>query len=228
MKRVLMVLLVLLMLISFSVPASAVPGNASDILNEKGLKIHDECSGHPFFQNYIVREDGWYAVFYITSDKSDIHDGIYEVACIDIFNSEGVFLREIQIDSSEGVILNFSDNALEIYLTEWLISVDLETWKATATQTAAYFAQNGDLNSTFRGRKKEAGGWKYSCRGKSLVGYTSLIREKEGNKEVLLSLSGIVPGTDQSIKSVATCGIGAAIVIMLVTWKWKRKRKCNA
>ena len=75
MKQGIGIVLALLLVFSLSVSAFAVTENNSDILDEVDVQIYEKCSGHPFFFNYLVREDGWFAVYYRTSDKSNLDDG---------------------------------------------------------------------------------------------------------------------------------------------------------
>lgn len=222
MRRCFIIFLALLLLYSFSVFAYATSEENDQILDDVVLSIHEECSGHPYFLQYLVREDGLFAVYYRTSDHSSVNSGIYTSAYVDIFNAEGEFIREIELVTRDAIVLNFSENILEIYLAEWLLSVDLDTWQVVPVKTTRYYAQENGLLSKFNQKKQTANGWQYSTKGRSM-NYTSLVRESGETTEVLLSLSGNIPGTNQSRFSFAMGGIaGGALILFL--WSWFKKK----
>lgn len=193
-------------------------------LEELEFRIEAECCGHPSFVKYLVREDGVYAVFSITGENTDTQEGVFSRAYVDIFNADAAHLAEISFSTRDAVTLQFSSDALEIYLSEYMLAVDLSSYEVQVIRIPRYFAQDNGLTDKFMQKSQEVDGWSYSCEGSSMR-YTSLVREKDGTEEVLLSLSGNLPGTERSVASFAVRGILSAGIIMLLGFAWKARRR---
>ena len=222
MKRKWIGVLVLILMLSLSVSALAATED-SRILDEIKLEIREECSDHPSFIHYLVREDGLLAVYSRTSDNSSPGNGVFDLAYIDLFDSEGSFLREIVLQSRDDLVLSFTEDTLDIYLSEWALSVDLITWEVVPNKTDRYVAQNSELRSVFHQKKQTAAGWRYTCEGTSM-NHTGIVRENEESKEILLSLSGNVPGTGRPAASIIPGAILCGCLIAGFVFLWKRKR----
>ena len=193
-------------------------------LEELEFRVEAECCGHPSFVNYLVREDGVYAVFSISAENTDTQEGVFSRAYIDLFNKNAEFLAEISFSTRDAVTLQFSSDTLQIYLSEHMLSVDLSDYDVQVTRIPRYFAQDNGLTDKFQHKSQEADGWRYCCEGSSMR-YTSLVREKDGTEEVLLSWSGNIPGTGQTGASFAVKGILSAGVIILLGIIWKVRRR---
>lgn len=218
----------LVICLSISVYASEMAPLSSQeqeaFLDELEFRVEAECCSHPSFVNYLVREDGVYAVFSITAENSDTKEGVFSRAYVDVFNADAAHLAEISFSTRDAVTLMFSSNTLEIYLSEHMLSVDLSDYDVQVTRIPRYFAQDNGLTDKFQHKSQEADGWRYCCEGSSMR-YTSLVREKDGTEEVLLSWSGNIPGTGQTGASFAVKGILSAGVIILLGIIWKVRRR---
>lgn len=233
MRKMNLVVLAILLAVFLSVTAyaseqKAVPDDETKLLLEDiDFCIQDICSGHPSFVHYLVREDGWYAIYSRSTESGSATENVFSRAYIDVFNSSGELQLEISFFTRDDLTLNFSSNLLEIYLSEYMLSVDIATKEVTKTQTSRYYANENGLHAKFIKKKQNAGEWTYSCSGYSM-NYTSLVREKENVKEVLLSLSGNVPGTGISKRSfIASAMTGCVFLLIPCILLNKRSNKRN-
>lgn len=229
MKNILFLILSVALIFPLCKAADAAEGEiistyeGNHLADELDFCVQQNCSGHFSFINYLVREDGLFAVYYRRTENIDTKtEGIFSRAYIDIFGADGKFLAEISFRSRDELTLNFSSNALDIYLSECMLSVDLSTYEVIKNQTPRYYGKENGLHTKFIQKTQEAAGWVYSCKGTSM-NYTTLVREKDDSKEVLLSLSGNAPETDQQVSVIVTKSLLSSGVLLIVYFIWKSK-----
>ena len=122
---------------------------------------------------------------------------------------------EISLNTRDDITLRFSGDKLEIYLSTSMLSVDLSTFEVTETITERYYGKESGLHERFIQKNQEANGMRYSCRGFSM-NYTMLIREQGDAEEVLLSLSGNIPGTQISKTYFGIKALISGIILLFV------------
>jgi len=231
MKYIFLRVLAIFLLVLLCIPAYASEReNRPDdeiysIPDDFDLRIQQQCSGHSSFIHYLVREDGWFAVYYRTAENTDTQESVFSRAYVDVFNAHGEFQIEISFISRDDLTLNFSSNVIEIYLSEFMLSVDLSTHEVTKIQISRHYAKENGLHSKFINKTQTADGWSYSCDGSSM-NYTSLVREKDNTREVILFLSGSIYGTERisppfAIVSAISCAI---LLISYLVWRAKRNQ----
>lgn len=231
MRKMNLVVLAILLAVFLSVTAyaseqKAVPDDETKLLLEDiDFCIQDICSGHPSFVHYLAREDGWFAIYTRSTESADATENVFSRAYIDLFNPSGELQFEISLFTRDDLTLNFSSELIEIYLCEYMISVDIATKEVTKTQTSRHFAKDNGLHAKFIEKTQIAGEWTYSCSGHSM-NYTSLVREKDNAKEILLSLSGNVPGAGISKRSfIASAMTGCVFLLIPCILLKKRSNK---
>jgi hypothetical protein len=196
------------------------------IEDEYGLTIQQTCSLHQSFVNYLVSDDGWLAVYSRTADNSDRTAEVYSRAYIDVYSPDGAFAFEISLTTRDEITLAFQESGLEIYLSDYMLKVNLVTHEVTQIQVPRYYAKENGLHAAFTRKKQEVNGWIYSCEGSSMH-YTKLLRENENIKETVLSLPGNIPGVDMDVTSFAGKAIACGVLLIISGLIWKTQRVKN-
>lgn len=230
MKYVFRYMLAIALVVIVCIPAYAsecetLPGDESrSIFEDFDLHIQRECSGHTSFIHYLVREDGWFAVYYRTAENTNTHERVFSRAYVDVFNADGELLMEISFVSRDDITLNFSSNVIEIYLSECMLSVDLSTLEVAKSRVSRHYAKDNGLHAKFIDKTQTVDGWSYSCDGSSM-NYTSLIKEKDNTREIILSSSGNDLGAERILQS-HLC-VSTILGVILLTIYLVRKAKRN-
>lgn len=198
--------------------ASAVFADYS-IPEDFDFTVQDTCSEHDFFFHVSVRDDGWFAVFYRTAVQTVTENEMLSRVYIDIFNADGEFLQEISFESSDDITLELTADSLDMYFYDYMLSYSLSTREVQGFRIPDNYAVESGLSSEFQRKTFEVDGWKYEC-GRTLIGYTTIKRTKGNTEELLLSLSGNVPGTDLPfVKFIFLATLGGALIIPCLSWK---------
>ena len=202
-------------------------GEAKLLLEDIDFCIQHVCSGHPSFVHFLVREDGMFAVYSRSIENGNPTENVFPRAYIDVFSQTGELQLEVSFITHDDLSLYFASNVIEIYLSEYMLSVDIATKEVSITKTSRHYAKENGIHSKFVKKTQIAGEWIYSCSGNSM-NYTSLVREKDNAKEVLLSLSGNIPGTGKSKFSfIASAITGCVILLIPCILLIKRSNECK-
>lgn len=193
------------------------------------VKIQETCSGHGYFYDVAMRQDGWFAVVYRTSTQKEDNEGYLSRVFIDIFDETGNFQKEISVKTDENIVVRLTETSLELFFYDHLLSVDLQSEEITGSRIRAGYADNSGLRETFNRKEFVVDGWEYRC-VRTFTGYTSLVRTKGDTTEVLLSLSGNIPVMNLPFERamlVSICNGFFIIVVVpgVVVWIMKKRKK---
>ena len=196
------------------------------------IKIQGNCSGHGYFYDVAMRQDGWFAVVYRTSTQKEDNEGYLSRVFIDIFDETGDFQKEISVKTDEDVVVRLTDESLELFFYDHLLCVDLQSEEISGSRIRAGYADSSGLREAFNRKEFVVDGWEYRC-VRTFTGYTSLVRTKGDTTEVLLSLSGNIPVMNLPFEIAMLVGIcnGFVIVVVLsgvVVWIMKKRKKGKA
>lgn len=230
MKRSFMILFALLSVLLLAAPAAAdgyeswVLGTEVPMPGNVEFEVHDSCLEHDWFEHYHAREDGWYIVVYPVANLNGADEEGFARAYIDIYNSEGVFQKELSLDGSDAnMVARITETAVEIYLTNRYLSYDLETGEVTCHYTPANYVRTSGLYDELTKAKQQIGEWTYQSKGIPQM-RDKLVREKNGTSETLLDLKG----SDLSFPMVLIpVGCSALVLIILFVVKKNANPKDN-
>ena len=172
-----------------------------DVAEQYNIAVRDVCTGHTYFTYATFNEDGWFAISCFTSEKKAEGTDPAGTVYIDVFNEEGVFQKEIAMESRGGCSVRLNGQMLHLYTYNDLILYDLQTGELSGYRTPDNYVKDKGLHVTLTKISFEKDGWQYRC-SRSLFGYTSITRTNGNQTETLLQLSGKVPGTGQSLWEV--------------------------
>ena len=228
--RILVIIVVILITLFHGMNVSAETASSFaviteyDVAEKYNISIHDACAGHTSFTYVTFNEEGWFAIFCSASEKESAGTDPAASLYIDIYNEEGVFQKEISFEYRSGFACELTGQVLQMYFYNDMICCDLQTGAIQGYHISENYAEQ--KGSVFEIRKItfEMDGWQYKC-GRSLLGYTSIIRTKGNQTETLLKLSGNVPGSNLSFWAfMIRSGVGALAAGFLIKYLWKKLR----
>ena len=156
--------------------------------HELNFKIQSECTGHSFFNQATVQEDGAFAVhtFGVVDDKSWTN---FEYNFIDIYDSSGNFLKEMTFESKENVAIELVDSTLNIYFYSSVVCYDLKTEDLHYYIVSDGAALDNGVIERLRAEKFKVGKWTYYYK-ECFEGYTKLLRTDGEIVETILERPG--------------------------------------
>ena len=152
-------------------------------------QINDSCSGHSDFMQVSAQDDGAFVVY--SRSMKDSKKPTFQQVFIDVYDPEGVFVKEISFMSPQDLAVEMVDDRVVVYFYSNVYVYDLRE------EETYYYSSSGDhdeqygLFSILREQPFKAGEWTYSC-SKSIFDdyYTTLVRTNGENEQILVSLDG--------------------------------------
>ena len=187
-----------------------------EIPEDFAFRVSDTCSGHDNFLQAHAREDGWFAVQTVHTDRD--RDLVYKLRYVDLYDSEGNFVKEFSFFTTQVYDVELTENALILYAQTNVISYDLNTGELAGYKITPRAPIENGLLSELRSEEFTAGQWTYSCK-KSQFGYVELSRTNGEQTQVLLTYDG----ADFPVLPVVIW----VCVTVTVGLRWKHKKKNN-
>lgn len=177
------------------------------------FEAHDRCWEHDCFLNFHVRDDGWFIITSIRANQNGAKDQGFDRIYIDIYSENGTWQRELSMAySDDNTVARLTSDAVEIYCTNYYLSYNLTTQEVTCHYTPENYVKSSGLYKELTQSNQQVREWTYKSKGLPSM-YTSLEREKDGNKEKILQYKGtsvhfpnIVPYVLSSIVMVIAIG----------------------
>lgn len=229
-KQISIVLCALLMFQALPVCASkeSIDGISVDyeiqVSADYNMLIQDECSEHTHFEQATAREDGWYAVYYLTAINNQSGDEGYSRIYVDIFDASGAFYKEISFNTSSYLAIQLTQSGLLVILYDELLVFDLEQNAISAYSIPSGYGRSSGLYSQLDDPKFQSGSWIYQCK-KALHGYTKLTRADGTTKQILLDLPGSGLNIWNSVVPAFTIGVFGCLLGYCFR---KKKKNANA
>jgi hypothetical protein len=111
-----------------------------------------------------------------------------------------------------------------MYFYNDMVCCDLRTGAIQGYHIPESYAEKKGSVFEIREITFEMDGWQYKC-GRGMMGYTSITRTKGNQTEILLKLSGNVPGTNLPFWALMIrSGAGALAAGFLIWYLWKKLR----
>ena len=152
------------------------------------LTITEDPPERLYFHQYFVSEDDWFLLNSRDMDRSTEEDA--SQVYIDIYDSNGVFQKTVRYTSSSDDGAELKGSTVIIYLTSYVIFVDLESDTITAYETETYAARNAGVEKLLNNKVQSSSQWEYRSKGLLNEKHT-LIRSNETGEETLIALPGI-------------------------------------
>ena len=179
------------------------------------------CSGHYYFHQFTVREDGSFLVcsHHIDVD-SPTHD-TFSKQYIDLYDTTGTLLFEYSFYTSQEYIAELTDTSIRIYFYDYCISIDLSSNKLQCHEIPPTYVSNNKEYDYLRQSVVSTGEWRYSCT-RSLTGYTKLSRSNGSVTQLLVNMPGYGIGHEIGIAFAFLVSVASIGIIYFV-----RKKKNN-
>ncbi len=230
MNRVCRIIFIFWILISFALPIEVSAQEYCGyqvteipIPEEYQLIVSSVCSIHQNFQSVATNQEG-FAAIYSRNTKVDQPEQFDNIKYIDLFNTDGDFIEEIQFCTSLPVEIELTEDTLMIYFHINILTYDLKE------RSFHYYALPSGVNlaadflPAIRNKSLDVGDWRYSLE-KELDGYKTVSRINivTGENKTLMSCAG------SERTPVNTIAIPAVISILILIWGINcRKNKKNS
>lgn len=197
------------------------PGAEISMPSDIGFQIHDTCQGHDWFNQYHVREDGWFVTLHRVAN---LHSGDaqgFDRVYVDIYNAEGVFQKELSLHSIDAnIVACITEETVEIHLPNCYLSYNMETEGVTCHYAPANHVQDSELYDLLWQSELQVGEWVYKSNGPFHM-YHILMREKDGEVQTVLKLKG----SSLAFPNIIPYIVCSAITILAAWWIVKKKRE---
>ena len=170
------------------------------------MEERNQCSGHDFFYQVSVREDGCFAVCYRQASNSIQAKQTFGVAYIDIFDANSHFQKELVIQTDQDFAMEYILDNVNLYFFDYMISYDLLSGNIDCYAYPKGWAIESGKDESLRKMSFTLGEWRYSCQ-RSFHGYTKLVRENSHEQQVLLALPGSSLNLYKTVLPAAICAI---------------------
>lgn len=185
-----------------------------DIIENLQIFEKEICSKHNFFYQVAAQEDGCFAVLSRQANNTNLSVGTMSVVYIDLFDSNGVFQKELVFSTPLDFVIEYESDILNLYFYDHYISYNIPTGSITRCTSSENLLSEKKASLTYT--SFTSGSWQYRCM-RSFHGFTKLTRTNYIEEQVLLDL----PGSGFNIWNTAFLAIPLAIL----TVAWKKSRK---
>lgn len=190
------------------------PNGEYDIVEDLQILEKETCSKHNFFYQVAAQEDGCFVVLSRQANNTNLSDGTMSVAYIDLFDSNGVFQKELVFSTPLDFVIEYESDILNLYFYDYYISYDIPT--GSITRHTSYDNLLSEKKSSLTHTSFTSGSWQYRCK-RSFHGFTKLTRTNYVEEQVLLDLTG----SGFNIWNT----VFLAIVLAILTVVWKKAKK---
>lgn len=226
-RRVFILELLLLLLFTNPFLVSASETDEIPILYEIELPddlnftVNNVCSEHLYFNQAAANEIGEFVVFSRYNKPEDLSDVTFSRAYIDIYGSDGIFLKELSFATPFDFAVEIDESTIKAWFYSTVLIYDFESEEVSYYQIPEGSAMNGGLYKQLRRDVFVVGNWTYSYKD-GFGGHIELSRSDGTQTQVLIES----PKTDTFVTKVAIPGIFAGVVIIAISvWISVRKRK---
>ena len=195
--------------------ATLPPNGEYDIVEDLQILEKETCSTHNFFYQVAAQEDGCFAVLSRQANNTNLSGGTMSVAYIDLFDSTGVFQKELVFSTPLDFVIEYESDTLNLYFYDHYISYNIPTGSATRYTSSDNLLSEKKASLTYT--RFTSGLWQYRCT-RSFHGFTKLTRTNSVEEQVLLDL----PGSGINIWNTVFLAIGLAI--LTIFWKKQKTR----
>lgn len=228
MKQSIILVLSFLLLFMLIVPVDAVGdyrplklGDEIPLPDNIMFEVHEQCLEHDWFEQYHAREDGWYVVLSRVANKNGAAGQNFSRVYIDIYNSQGVFQKELSLNNLKtDIVALLTSTAVEIYTQNYYLSYNIQTEKLTCHYTPADYLRTSGIYKNVSNTKQQIGEWTYISKGFPRM-YSTLTRVNGSESETLLNMKG----SSLQFPNILPYIFCSAAVIVLFWYFVKKKRK---
>lgn len=181
-----------------------------DIVENLQILEKETCSKHNFFYQVAAQEDGCFAVLSRQANNTNLSVGTMSVAYIDLFNSNGVFQKELVFSTPLDFVIEYESDILNLYFYDHYVSYNIPTGSITRYTSSDNLLSEKKASLTYT--SFTSGAWQYHCK-RSFHGFTKLTRTNYIEEQVLLDL----PGSGFNIWN--TVFLAIPLAILAIVWK---------
>lgn len=193
------------------------------INDDLNFEVSNTCSGHTQFEQISARDDGAFVVYslFIPYEKNANREDIYVKKYIDIYNSDGEFVKELSFFSRSNYSVEYTYESLNLYNTYSSMVYNTETdelkvYLMKKEDTGAYKTSNmiSSICNKNKRRRFNCGTWEYIC-SKNLRGQRvkiSRINMETNEKQTLVKMTGTNPQFVYTGIMIGVCGVGALVL----------------
>lgn len=229
MKRACLLIFFLWTLIAFMIPTEVVAleycgyhVTEIPVPEEYQILVSSECSMHRNFQSAAANEEGVVAIYSRNTDAG--YGEVYDHRkYIDLFDSNGEFVLEIQFSTSLSVDIELTKDELIIYFHINILTYDLDKGTFHYYELPSGVNLAHDYLPTLRKKSLDIGSWNYSLE-KELDGYKSISRMnvRTGEEQTIMSCVG------SGRSPLNTIFIPTGVSICMLLWRIAcRKKRSN-
>ena len=168
---------------SISEPASIIP-------KDFDFQINNSCSGHHYFLQFSVDDDGKILLVSRYTDILENKELTFKQCYVDIFEPDGTHIIEFSFYTKQDFVAELNGTDVILYFYDRMIRIDLNTNTLSGQMTSPDEAmENGTYNRLQRS-KVTVGNRTYIAKP-GFQGFTELICDSEEGKTILLTFDGI-------------------------------------
>lgn len=169
---------------------NAISEQANIIPEDFDFQANHSCSGHDYFMQFSVSNDGKILLVSRYTDVLENKDLTFKQCYVDVFESDGTHIVEFSFYTKSDFVAELSETNVTLYFYDRIIEIDLHTETLQAKMTVPGEAvEDGTFDRLQRSRIKIGDSTYIAKRG--FQGYTKLIRNSGEENTTLFSFAGV-------------------------------------
>lgn len=178
------------------------------------------CSTHSYFEQAAANDSGQFLIYSHHADFENPSNTDWEKVYIDIYNSDGTFLKELSFKTSFDFAVEFKEEFINIYFYNFALVYNLNNSELHNYTIPDGIAIDNGTYKQLRNKNFIAGDWEYNCK-KSFAGFVKLTRSNGEQTQILVE----IPSTYKSVSKIAIpSGIIGLFAVAFTFYYTKKKQ----
>ena len=191
--------------------ADAMSEQANLIPEDFNFRTNHSCSGHDYFMQFSVGNDGRILLVSRYTDVLENKALTFKQCYVDVFEADGTHVVEFSFFTKDAFVAELNDTNVMLYFYDRIFEIDLQTETLQAKMTVPGKAVEDGTFDRLQRSKIKVGDSTYIAR-RGFQGYTKLIRDSGKEKTTLFSFDGI--GYNWGYTALSTVALSAFLFLI--------------